>query len=113
MPGTIELGTDKITSLSRGNGKVKSQLNSIFKIIETKANVPKQFSAAGNGRFRDVGIGNPWEKEDLNKTNPPGDFTLKEPKTLRPTLTSTGWFEEEPFAQRRRLQYPVLRGVDA
>ena len=42
--------------LGRVIGKVKSQLNSIFKIIEAKANVPKQFSAAGNGRFRDVGI---------------------------------------------------------
>ena len=77
MPGSIELGTDNITSLSRGNGKVKSQLNSIFKIIEAKANVPKQFSAAGNGRFRDVGIRNPWEKEDLNKTNPPQRFYLE------------------------------------
>ena len=80
------------TSLGRGNGKVTSQLNSIIKIVKmSKANVPKQFSAAGNGRFRDVGIGNPWEKEDLNKTNPPREFTLKEPKTLGPTLTSTGW----------------------
>ena len=56
-----------------------------------KANVPKQFSAAGNGRFRDVGIRNLWEKEDLNKTYPPGDFTFEEPETLGSTLTSTGW----------------------
>ena len=57
----------------------------------SKANVPKQFSAAGNRRFRDVGIRNLWEKEDLNKTYPPGEFTLMEPKTLGSTLTSTGW----------------------
>ena len=43
------------------------------------------------GGYRDEGIGNLWENEDLNKTYPPGNFTLKEPKTLGPTLTSTGW----------------------
>ena len=58
----------------------------------SKANVPKQFSTAGNGRFRDVGIENLWEKEDLKETlNPPGEFTFEELKTLVPTLTSTGW----------------------
>ena len=57
-----------------------------------KSNVPKQFSAAGNGRFRDVGIRNLREKEDLNKTlDPPGDFTFEELETLGSTLTSTGW----------------------
>ena len=57
-----------------------------------KANIPKQFSAAGNGQFRDVGIRNLREKEDLDKTYPPGEITLGEPETLGSTLTSTGWF---------------------
>ena len=46
------------------------------------------------GGYRDVGIGNLWEKEDLKETNPPGEFTLEELKTLGPTLTSTGWLKK-------------------
>ena len=69
-----------------------------------KANVPKQFSAAGNGRFRDVGIGNLWKKEDLKEPNPPGEFTLEEPKTLGPTLTSTGWLKKS-FCSKTSLKF--------
>ena len=54
------------------------------------------FPRPATGGYREVGIGNLWEKEDLKEPNPPGEFTLEEPKTLGPTLTSTGWFEEEP-----------------
>ena len=46
------------------------------------------------GGYRDVGIENLWEKEDLKETNPPGEFTLEELKTLGPTLTSTGWLKK-------------------
>ena len=60
----------------------------------SKANVPTQFSAAGNGQFREVGVRNLWEKEDLYKTYPPREITLGEPETLGSTLTSTGWFEK-------------------
>ena len=72
-----------------------SQLNSIFKTIKAKANIPKQFSAAGNRRFRDVGIENLWEKEDLKETfNPPGEFYLR--GTLNPRVNpNLHWLVEE------------------
>ena len=59
-----------------------------------------------------MGIRNLWEKEDLKEPNPPGEFTLEEPKTLGPTLTSTGWFEDEPML-KDAVKDPLLGEVGA
>ena len=88
MSGSIELGTDSILSLRRGGGK--GHITAIA-LLNNLSYIPKQFSTLATGWFRGVGIRNLWEKEDLNEPNPPGEFTLEEPKTLGPTRTSTGW----------------------
>ena len=61
-----------------------------------------------------MGIETFWEKEDLKETfNPPGEFTLMVLKTLGPDPNLHWLVVEEPFAQRRRLQYLVHGEVDA
>ena len=63
----------------------------------SKANVPKQFSATSNGRFRDVGIRNPWEKEDLNRTNPPQRFYLEGTQDPRANPNLHWLVDDEPI----------------